>query len=184
MITLLSHRHLYNEDGLNVVLAHIAVTTANELPTIDGLSNRGFRLHEGSKAWDITNSVQYGLTSDGEWHEWESGTSIVKLKGRVDTVNDLPDNAQPGWMYFVGLTTDAELAEYVYTDSGTWEYIGANVISIDSALSSTSENPVQNKVITNALGNKANVSSLTAMTQAEYDALVTKDEPIYFIYEP
>ena len=166
MLTILSHRHLYNENGRDVVLAHIAVTTSAELPTIDGID--GFILHEGSKCWDITNSVQYGLTADGVWHEWESGTSIVTLKGRVDTVSDLPSNAQPGWMYFVGLTTDAELSEYVYTDSGNWEYIGANVITIDSALSSTSENPVQNKVVTNALNGKVDVIVGKGLSSEDY----------------
>lgn len=185
MITLLSQRHLYNEDGLNVVLVHVAVTTSSELSDIPTfLQNKGLKAHEGSKAWDITNSVTYGFTADGNWHEWASETSIVTLRGRVNTVNDLPANAEPGWLYFVGLSTDTELDEYVYTDSGNWEHIGTTAVTIDSVLSTTSENPVQNKVITNALGNKANVSSLTAMTQAEYDALVTKDEPIYFIYEP
>jgi hypothetical protein len=149
-----------------VVLAHIAVTTSAELPSIDGVD--GFILHEGSKCWDITNSIQYGLTSDGVWHEWESGTSIVTLKGRVNTVSDLPGDAQAGWMYFVGLPTDTELSEYVYTDSGNWEYIGANVITIDSALSSTSGNPVQNKVITNALSGKVDVITGKGLSTEDY----------------
>jgi hypothetical protein len=166
MLTILSHRHLYNKNGRDVVLAHIAVTTSAELPSIDGVD--GFILHEGSKCWDITNSIQYGLTSDGVWHEWESGTSIVTLKGRVNTVSDLPGDAQAGWMYFVGLPTDTELSEYVYTDSGNWEYIGANVITIDSALSSASENPVQNKVITNALSGKVDVITGKGLSTEDY----------------
>lgn len=77
---------------------------------------------------------------------------IVKIKGRVDTVNDLPSNAEEGWFYFVGLLTDPDLDEYVYTSDNRWERIGSTAITVDSQLSTTSENPVQNKVITNAIG--------------------------------
>ena len=153
MITLLSHRHLYDEEGLSVALIHIAITTSSELSDVEAyLQSKGLKAHEGSKAWDITNSVEYSYTADGSWHEWASENSIVTIKGRVNTVGDLPSNAEPGWMYFVGLSTDSELAEYVYTDSGNWEYIGSGIVSIDDALSATSENPVQNKVIAEALG--------------------------------
>lgn len=201
MITLLAHRHLYNEDDLDVAIVHVSVTTSAELSDVStNLQSKGIKLHEGSKAWDITNSIQYGFTADGNWHEWESGTSIVTLKGRVDTVNDLPSSAQAGWMYFVGLSTDTELEEYVYTDAERWEHIGTTAITIDSALSTTSENPVQNKVVTTALGNKVDSSSLATvatsgeygdlngkpaiMTQQEYDDLQSKTLPLYFIYEP
>ena len=34
-----------------------------------------------------------------------------------------------------------------------------------------------------ALAQKANLSIFVGMTQAEYDALETKTEPLYFIYE-
>lgn len=77
---------------------------------------------------------------------------IVKIKGRVDTVNDLPSNAEEGWFYFVGLLTDSDLDEYVYTADDRWERVGSTAITVDSQLSTTSENPVQNKVITNAIG--------------------------------
>ena len=43
---------------------------------------------------------------------------------------------------------------------------GANKITVDSALSSTSTNPLQNKVINTALGNKINTSAITTGTPA------------------
>ena len=49
---------------------------------------------------------------------------------------------------------------------------GGGSVTVDSELSTTSENPVQNKVITNALSDKAQMIELT---QAEYNALVDKD---------
>ena len=79
------------------------------------------------------------------------------IKGRVDTIADLANvqNPQPGWVYFVGTSGATELEEYVYIEngnSGSWQFLGYNTIVIDSELSTTSENPVQNKVITSAIG--------------------------------
>ena len=51
---------------------------------------------------------------------------------------------------------------------------GANKTIVDSALSTQSANPVQNQVIT---------TSMTAMTQAQYEDLQSYDYPLYFIYE-
>lgn len=91
------------------------------------------------------------------------------IKGRVDSESDLPNNAQTGWVYFVGLTTDEDLDEYVYTADGEWELLGISHIVVDSALSTTSENPVQNKVITKALNDK--VDPLIALEAADRAAL-------------
>lgn len=106
---------------------------------------------------------------------------------------------------------------------GSWQFLGYNTIVIDSALSTTSENPVQNKVITTALDGKVNTvtgkglstedyttaeknklaglsnyddtevrgliatkadeSILTPISESAYEALATKDKPLYFIYE-
>ena len=46
--------------------------------------------------------------------------------------------------------------QWKYTNSSTWN----NLIAIDSELSSTSENPVQNKAITEAINNKTTVNIL------------------------
>ena len=78
------------------------------------------------------------------------------IKGRVDTYEDLllVSNPEPGWVYFVGYSTDTEFKEYVYTDQNVWQFVGYNSITVDSALSTTSENPVQNKVVTTAINGK------------------------------
>lgn len=110
-------------------------------------------------------------------------TNPIMLKGRVNSVSDLPVNADPGWLYFVGYSDDADLREYVYTTDERWEFVGYLSIVIDSALSTTSENPVQNKVVTAALNDKADLSILTPIPESAYDALATKDKPLYFIYE-
>lgn len=92
-------------------------------------------------------------------------TNPMLVKGRVDTVNDLPANAEPGWVYFVGAEGSTEFAEYVYTEDDEWQCIGVTQ-PIDTELSTTSTNPVQNRVITEALGDR--LKSIAAA--AEYDS--------------
>lgn len=49
----------------------------------------------------------------------------IKIKGRVNTVNDLPGTASEGDMYFVGAETAESFDEYVYTAQKRWEYLGS-----------------------------------------------------------
>ena len=130
----------------------------------------------------------------------------MMIKGRVNSVSDLPQVAEPGWVYFIGRSDDADLREYVYTTDNEWEFLGYLSIVIDSALSTTSENPVQNKVITNAMNGKVDketgkglstndytnaekasvalsAETLTPISESAYEALTTKDKPLYFIYD-
>ena len=52
---------------------------------------------------------------------------------------------------------------------------GGGSVTVDSALSTTSQNPVQNRVITNALNEKADSSDLAAVaTSGSYDDLSNK----------
>lgn len=188
MQTIISKKHVTWEtvggEEREVVRLWIAVTSSSDLPTKRSIP--GLTLHEGSRAWDISGAKNYGWTENGGWNEQPSGGSasgIVKIKGTVSSVSDLPSTAEPGWLYFVGLPTDDAYSEYVYTDDNRWEFIGYNTITVDDALSATSENPVQNKVITTALNGKADLSIFTAMSEAEYEALISKTEPLYFIYD-
>lgn len=146
-----------DRDGRTVAIVHIAVASVSELPTkylLDGLV-----IHEASKAWDISTGTQYGFLDNGGWVAQPGGGasgSIVTIKGTVASVNQLPSDAEPGWLYFVKPLGASESDEYVYTESSTWDKIGSTTVSItvDSALSNESENPVQNKVVTNALNGK------------------------------
>lgn len=98
--------------------------------------------------------VEELLIALGELIEEGKVTNPISIRGRVNTVNDLPSDAEPGWLYFVGLATDTEFTEYIYLDSGRWEYLGTSMISIDTTLSTTSTNPVQNSTITTELNKK------------------------------
>ena len=166
--------------------------------------------HAGTTDYEELNNKPSinGVTLSGEKSLSDLGiTNPMLLKGRVNSVLDLPSNAEVGWLYLVGQTTDENLREYVYTDLGRWEFIGFTNIVIDSSLSDISENPVQNKVIKAALDDKVNteagkglstndyttaektkLASLSKfdydiLTQTEYDNLQTKDKDVYFIYE-
>lgn len=98
--------------------------------------------------------VEELLIALGELIEEGKVTNPISIRGRVDTVGDLPSDAEPGWLYFVGLETDTEFTEYIYLDSGRWEYLGSSMIAIDTTLSTTSTNPVQNSTITTELNKK------------------------------
>ena len=58
-------------------------------------------------------------------------------------------------------------------------------VTVDDALSTDSENPVQNKVITSSLSSKVSnlggVSNMLALTENEYNALETKDSNTLYI---
>ena len=64
---------------------------------------------------------------------------------------------------------------------------GSGSVTVDSALSTTSTNPVQNSVITTALNGKvgsSTITSIVSLTEAAYTALATKDaSTLYVIIE-
>lgn len=239
--------------GNDIARVYISVSTASELPAQDAIPNiiiaegsKAWDISTGDEYGFIVgqgwNKQAGGGVSDYEelenlpqinsvtliGNKSLSDLGIVNpmmLMGRVDTVADLQNipNPQTGWLYLVGLVSEAQKAEYVYTANDTWELMGYNTIVIDSALSTTSENPVQNKVITNALDGKVNTetgkglstndyttaekdklaalsnyddtevrgliatkadaSILTPISESAYEALTTKDKPLYFIYD-
>lgn len=61
---------------------------------------------------------------------------------------------------------------------------GGGSVTVDSALSSSSTNPVQNSVITTALNGKvgsSTITSIVSLTEAAYTALATKDSSTLYI---
>lgn len=90
----------------------------------------------------------------------EIGT-VFTLKGGVASVEDLPASGNSvGDVYYV----EAVSAGYIWLTSasqpnGYWEELGETFdVTVDSELSATSENPVQNKVINAALAAKGTYS--------------------------
>lgn len=90
----------------------------------------------------------------------EIGT-VFTLKGGVPTVEDLPASGNSvGDVYYV----ESVSAGYIWITStsqpnGYWEELGETFdVPVDSELSNTSENPVQNKVVKAALDGKGTYS--------------------------
>lgn len=63
-----------------------------------------------------------------------------------------------GWMYEYGVNRQSSVNDFVYYHEKKLENIddGANKTVVDSSLSSSSKNPVQNKVVNSALNGKSN----------------------------
>lgn len=69
-----------------------------------------------------------------------------------------PDVEDGMWVYEYGLNRQSSVNSYVYDHEKKLENIddGANKTVVDSSLSSSSKNPVQNKVVNSALNGKSN----------------------------
>lgn len=117
-----------------------------------------------------------------------NGSAIID----ADTpyVQDLP-SASDGKIYiYLGVAYDATHVELyeehpVYWHDGTgirlWSGSATAAIDVDTTLSTTSENPVQNKVITNALPASASIASTGLITFANSSStsLYTLQLPLY-----
>ena len=86
--------------------------------------------HNSQDLKSIINAIQSsesGIQSDiSDLNEKVAALGkTVKLKGRVDTVSNLPSTASVGDTYFVGLDTADEFEEYVFTEQSKWERLGS-----------------------------------------------------------
>lgn len=120
----------------------------------------------GGNYEDLSNKPKINnVTLDGNKSWADLGLSNpMHIAGRVDTYQDLPASANEGDVYLVGLVAATEKEEYVYV-SGGWEYLGTSAIEVDSQMSTISENPVQNKVITAAVN--ANTEKLAGIAETD-----------------
>lgn len=93
----------------------------------------------------------------------------------VTIVSTLPASGEEGKLYLVVDTDDTDVYIIYTWENNAFKRMGAKTftLTIDSALSSSSTNPVQNKVIKSALDAKLNSSDLVAITTSEIDAMFT-----------
>ena len=172
-LSIIREKYLCMQNGRTLTRAYICVDTASELPSENALSGR--TLAQGSIARVINDGTIYGFKSDGTWviqsagpgsysdltnkpaingvtlagdKSWEDLglANPMHIAGSCATVADLPEEATAGDVYLVG-PDDGIKDEYCYTGT-EWEFIGDRVVVVDDALSTLSENPVQNKVVT------------------------------------
>ena len=76
------------------------------------------------------SALARNIFTDEEKTKLANITNPIIIKGRVDTVNDLPTEAVVGWFYFVGLESASSYEEYCYSENG-WEYIGLSQEGVD-----------------------------------------------------
>lgn len=93
----------------------------------------------------------------------------------VTIVSTLPASGEEGKLYLVVDADDTDVYVVYTWENNAFKRMGAKTFSltIDSALSSSSTNPVENRVIKSALDAKLNSSDLIAITTSEIDAMFT-----------
>lgn len=138
----------------------------------------------------VVNTIEAAQNASGTQLSYTAdGVATPVVLGKSGFINGLRviDNNYNSFSLLSGLTiagTDATITNYkAVVPSATTSVYGA--VKVDNAINSASTNPVQNKVIKEALDEKANGAyNLVALTQEEYDALAEKDEnTIYMIKE-
>ena len=112
-----------------------------------------------SNNWNLLNNL-IGSAISGSEVDSKIATAIQELMIRTfQIVAELPATGTEGVMYLVLIPNTSKYTAYVW-ENNAYRELGtvAMTITVDDALSTTSENPVQNKVITDALNNKAPTS--------------------------
>lgn len=109
-------------------------------------SNKGQILqYIGTTTSDYTNGYFYECINDGGIYKWvEKSVQDSYTKSEIGNLNDLPDNTK-------------NVVQNIGNLKLSIDQLSASKLSktdIDNALSTTSENPVQNKVITDAFNDK------------------------------
>ena len=116
-------------------------------------------LSDLSNNWNLLNNL-IGSAISGSEVDSKIATAIQELMVRTfQIVAELPQTGTEGVMYLVIIPDTSKYTAYVWENSAYRELgVIQMTITIDDELSTTSENPAQNKVITNALNGKANTS--------------------------
>lgn len=104
---------------------------------------------------------------------------ITAIEGALDSLvgftaevyEELPGTGEAGILYLIPLSAGEEedniYAEYVWvTSKNSFEKLGntAVKVTVDAELSTTSSNPVQNKVITQSLNLKADAATVSSLS--------------------
>jgi hypothetical protein len=158
------------DDGVS--LYYFNLNGTNYIPANNTIGSKVSLVQGGSSA---SASVQYSSITA---REMDGYYFIVDLSDMTVLVtNTLPT---------ITTGTPGILDDYVTSGDveDMIEDVVATAITIDSALSTGSTNPVQNQVITNALANfvqSTSVRTIVKCTQAEYDAMQSHDPNTFYI---
>lgn len=101
-----------------------------------------------------------GYVTQTEMNTQLANKANVNHSHTSDSIGLDQDSDDGMWVYEYGINRQSSVNGFVYDHDKKLENIddGANKTVVDSSLSSSSINPVQNKIVTNALNGKANSS--------------------------
>lgn len=101
-----------------------------------------------------------GYVTQTEMNTQLANKANVNHSHTSDSIGLDQDSDDGMWVYEYGVTSQSGVNGFVYDHDKKLENIddGANKTVVDSSLSSSSINPVQNKIVTNALNGKASSS--------------------------
>lgn len=155
-----------------VTLSQLGVSaTAAELNYVDGVtSNIQTQLNAKAatsaiptKTSQLTNDSGFKTTDNNTTYTISKSGSTITLTGSDGKTSSVTDS-DTNTTYSAATTSAAGLMSAADKTKLDGIATGANKITVDTALSSTSTNPVQNKVINTALASKANTSAIPTKT--------------------
>ena len=107
----------------------VADSEITRLASIDNYNDTEIREEISNKVDKIEG---YNLVADSEIEKLSAITNPIKIKGRVDTIDDLPSDASTGDLYFVGVEGSEDYKEYVLTEDNKWEQIGVSKVDLSN----------------------------------------------------
>lgn len=169
-------------------------TVISETIALGETSSTAYRGDRGKIAYDhsqVTSGNPHNVTKE------EIGLENVENKSSATIRGELTKNNVTTALGYTPPTSDTTYSDATTNVSGLMSSadkskldgiaVEANKTIVDSVLSTTSENPVQNKVVSSALedikGSYMKISDNPIMTETEYNALSEKTAKLYFIYE-
>lgn len=169
-------------------------TVISETIALGETLSTAYRGDRGKIAYDhsqVTSGNPHNVTKE------EIGLENVENKSSATIRGELTKNNVTTALGYTPPTSDTTYSDATTNVSGLMSSadkskldgiaVEANKTIVDSVLSTTSENPVQNKVVSSALedikGSYMKISDNPIMTETEYNALSEKTAKLYFIYE-
>jgi len=148
-------------------LGEIASAMSDNMEVVEALEasigNKADKSAIPTKTSQLTNDSGFKTTDNNTTYTISKSGSTITLTGsdgKTSTVTDSDTNTT----YSEATTSAAGLMSAADKTKLNGIATGANKITVDTALSSTSTNPVQNKVINTALAGKANTSAIPTKT--------------------
>lgn len=132
----------------------------SEIPSLDGYATQTWVQNQGyiNQIKTINNQSLIG-----------TGNIEIETGGTIDAYSKVESDErfQPKGNYLTNIKT---INGQSLSGTGNIEISTGGSITVDSALSTTSTNPVQNKVITGALNGKLDATAYTAPVQSDWNA--------------